>query len=144
MVFLSPANDVSDCNQYWMLDYRIEGTFMIVSISQNHLVITCENVTSSIENMNLVMRRFTGENSQLWRFDGGYLEPVIFEGHAFTYTSDGQSKLVLAKKEDNELQLFQNKVRLNCCLWFTSCEVGHVIYGLKLGLGRQGYVSILC
>ena len=67
-IFLSSNDD--SCNQCWIMDYRTNGTFLIVSETTNHLVLTCDG---SLECMKLLMRRFTGDENQLWRFDGTIL-----------------------------------------------------------------------
>ena len=99
------------CN--WILDYRMDGAFLIFSTSANHLVITCDNAPSSLESTKLTMRIFTGEENQLWRFDGGCIESVKFEGCVISCPPNGQGSLVLCSKEaGNDNQSFKHKVRV--------------------------------
>ena len=130
-VFLCPFDDLTTHSQDWMLDYRIDGAFLIVSMSRNRLVITCDNATqncSSLENTKLVMRKFTGEDNQLWKCDEGYIESVKFEGYVIS-PSD-QSKLVLSVKEaDNKKQLLQLKVcdlTVRFLNWFLGSSALHL------------------
>ena len=103
-IFLSSNDD--SCNQCWIMDYRTNGTFLIVSETTNHLVLTCDG---SLECMKLLMRRFTGDENQLWRFDGNYIESVKFEG----YVIGGQSNLALCVKEvGNKMQLYELMVSI--------------------------------
>ena len=112
-VFLSPCDGLTTHGQSWMLDYRIDGAFLIVSTSTSQFVVTCDNATSSLENTKLTMRRFTGEDNQLWRFDGGYIESVKFEGYVISSPPNGQGSLVLCIKEaGNDNQSFEHKVRV--------------------------------
>ena len=112
-VYLSPVSDLNTQMHHWLLDYRTDGTFLIVSTSRNGLVITCEEATCLQQSIRLVMRRFTGEDNQLWRFDGSCIESSKFEGCVIscTSTSEGLSNLVLhLKEEGNEMQSFEHKV----------------------------------
>ena len=104
-VFLRPCDGLTTHGQSWMLDYRIDGAFLIVSTSTSRLVVTCDNPTSSLENTKLTMRRFTGEDNQLWRFE--------FEGYVISNPPNGQCSLVLCIKEvGNDNQSFDHKVRV--------------------------------
>ena len=112
-VFLSPCDGLTTHGQSWMLDYRLDGAFLIVSTSTSGLVVTCDNATSSLETAKLTMRRFTGEDNQLWRFDGGCIESVKFEGYVISSPPNGQGSLVLSIKEvGNDNQSFEHKVRV--------------------------------
>ena len=132
-VILCPVDGITTGGYSWMLDYRIDGAFLIVSTSENHLVITCDIDTSSLENAKLTMRKFTGEDNQLWRFDGGYIESTMLEGYVISSHPNSQGSLVLRIKDDrSERQLFEHKVR-----WYyfasnmhTSCVAESCIYFL--------------
>ena len=111
-VILCPVDGITTDGYSWILDYRIDGAFLIVSTSENHLVITCDNDTSSLENTKLTMRKFIGEDNQLWRFDGGYIESTMLEGYVISSHPNSQGSLVLRIKDDHsETQLFEHKVR---------------------------------
>ena len=112
-VILHPICSSPQYNQHWFLDYKPDGTFLIVSNTNNRLLVTCENVVGAITNIKLIMSRFTGEDNQLWRFDGSYIESVKFEGHVFSFTpnTNNHCNLVLHVKEiDNGMQHFKHMV----------------------------------
>ena len=112
-VVLSANNGSSNHNQHWLLDYRLDGTFLIISNSKNRLVVTCEHDTTSPANIKLIMSRFNGKDSQLWRFDGRYIESVSFEGHVISCTSVSGPDLILCAKDPTSIkQLFIHKVSL--------------------------------
>lgn len=112
-VVLSANNGSSNHNQHWLLDYRLDGTFLIISNSKNRLVVTCEHDTTSPANIKLIMSRFNGKDSQLWRFDGRYIESVSFEGHVISCTSvSGPDLILCAKDPTSKEQLFIHKVGL--------------------------------
>ena len=111
-VILSAINNPPNDNQYWSINQRQDGTFTIFSKSKELFVITCEDDTSSLEKIKLIMEKCTtcSENGQLWRISAGYIESVKFEGHVISCSSE--SDLVLSIKEmTNKQQLFKYEVR---------------------------------
>ena len=111
-VTLSLINGLPHHTQHWWLDHKMDGTFVIISDSINRLVITCD--CSAGLATKLIMRRFTGEDSQLWRFDGSYIESVKFEGHVISCTSNSQWDLTLCAKGLSSIsQFFRNEVSLH-------------------------------
>ena len=77
-VFMCPRNGLPHNTQFWVLDYRLDGTFLIICDTQKRLVLSCGSTISTSTESQLIMDQFNGDESQLWRFDGGHIESVKF------------------------------------------------------------------
>ena len=107
VVLLPASNSLQEINQLWLLDYRLDGTFLIVSNTSEQLVLSCDSNSSKVQ-----INRFNGDQSQLWSFDGGYIESVKFKGQVITLMPNFDTQLCLsAKNSINSIQLFQLEVR---------------------------------
>ena len=94
-------------DQFWVLDYRLDGKFLIISDTQEKLVLSCP------EESQLVMSQFNGDENELWSFDGGHVESVKFKDRVISLMPGSQTSLCLATKSTTDsAQLFQQEVRI--------------------------------
>lgn len=99
-----------DSTQWWVLDYRLDGTFLIISDTKEQLVLSCDSTTSTPEQSQLIMSQFNCDESQLWRFDGDHIESVKFKDQVISVS---QASLCLSTKSPNDTaQLFKHEVSI--------------------------------
>eukprot|EP00731_Ephydatia_muelleri_P009872 Em0005g458a len=95
-------------DQFWVLDYRLDGTFLIISDTKEKLVLSCHSSTSTPEESQLVMSQFNGDENELWSFDGGHVESVKFKDRVISLMPGSQTSLCLTTKSTTDsAQLFQ-------------------------------------
>ena len=100
-------------DQFWVLDYRLDGTFLIISDTKEKLVLSCHSSTSTPEESQLVMSQFNGDENELWSFDGGHVESVKFKDRVISLMPGSQTSLCLTTKSTTDsAQLFQPEVRI--------------------------------
>ena len=100
-------------DQFWVLDFRLDGTFLIISDTKETLVLSCHSNTSTPEESQLVMSQFNGDENELWSFDGGHVESVKFKDRVISLMPGSQTSLCLATKSTTDsAQLFQQEVRI--------------------------------
>ena len=111
-VFLSPNNVLPHATQFWILDYRPDGTVVIISDTKEKLVLSCDSIKNTTSSKShFIISQFKGDDSQLWRFDGGHIESVKFKDQVISLMSGSQTSLCLTTKNGtNKVQLFKQKV----------------------------------
>ena len=115
-VFLSPNNVLPHATQFWILEYRPDGTVVIISDTKEKLVLSCDSIKNTTSSKShFIISQFKGDDSQLWRFDGGHIESVKFKDQVISLMSGSQTSLCLTTKNGtNKVQLFKQEVSL---LW---------------------------
>ena len=113
-VFLGPNNVLPHATQFWILDYRPDGTVVIISDTKEKLVLSCDSIkdtTSRSSKSHFIISQFKGNDSQLWRFDGGHIESVKFKDQVISLMSGSQTSLCLTTKNGtNKVKLFKQEV----------------------------------
>ena len=74
-------------------------------------MLSCDSNTSTPNEPQLILSQFNGDESQLWRFDGGHIESVKFIDQVISLVPASQKELCLTTKgATDKAQLFKLEV----------------------------------
>ena len=97
---------------FWALDYQLDGTFFIISYPEQKFVLSCDSTTSTPEESILTMRELKGDESQLWSWDGDYIESAKFKDKVITVMPDSKTLHLSNKGASDQAQLFKQEVSI--------------------------------
>ena len=130
-VSMCPRNCLPHSTQHWVLDFRLDGTCLIISDTNEKLVLSCDSNTSTPAESQLILSQFNGDESQLWRFDGGHIESVKFKDQVISLMPGNQTSLCLSTKSaSDKAQLFKQEVSIPIDEWMNTLVLRLLKYSI--------------
>ena len=117
-VSMCPRHCLPHSTQFWLLDFRLDGTFLIISNTKEKLVLSCDSNTRKHKSAEsrLILSQFIGDENQLWWYDGGHIESVGFKDQVISLMPGSQPSLCLSTiSATDKAQLFKLEVSIFAC-----------------------------